>query len=90
MTSCSGDETLRSKQEFKSYCASVGVCISQYHADNGRYQESKFVDDIKLHAQTISFCGTNAHHQNGIVERHNRTLTDSARVMLLHAKRLWP
>ena len=49
-----------------------------------------FVDDIKLNAQTIPFCGVNAHHQNGIVERHDRTLNDSARVMLLHAQRLWP
>ena len=90
MTECSGKETLRAKQEFEAYAASNGVRISHYHADNGRFQESLFVDDIKLNAQTISFCAVNAHHQNGIVERHNRTLTESARTMLLHAERLWP
>ena len=90
MTECSGKETLRAKQEFEAYAASNGVRISHYHADNGRFQESLFVDDVKLNAQTISFCAVNAHHQNGIVERHNRTLTESARTMLLHAERLWP
>ncbi len=90
MTDCSGSETLRAKQEFESYAASVGVRISHYHADNGRFQESLFTDDLKLNAQTITFCGVNAHHQNGIVERHNGTLTESARVMLLHAQRFWP
>ena len=90
MTECSGNETLRAKQEFEAYAASNGIRISHYHADNGRFQESLFVDDIKLNAQSISFCAVNAHHQNGIVERHNRTLTESARTMLLHAERLWP
>ena len=90
MTSPSGEETLRAKQEFEAHAASLGVRISHYHADNGRFKENIFMDDVKLHAQTISFCGVNAHHQNGIVERHNRTLTDSARTMLLHAERMWP
>ena len=90
MTSCSGDETLRAKQEFEAYAASLGVRISHYHADNGRFQEQKFKDDLILNSQTISFCAVNAHHQNGIVERRNQTLTNTARTMLLHAARLWP
>ncbi len=68
MTECSGKETLQAKQEFEAYAASNRVTISHYHADNGRFQESLFVDDIKLNAQTISFCAVNVHHQNGIVE----------------------
>ena len=48
------------------------------------------MDNVKLNAQNITFCGVNAHHQNGIVERHNRTLTDSARTMLLQAEQMWP
>ena len=31
MTSCSGDETLRAKQEFEAYAASLGVRITHYH-----------------------------------------------------------
>jgi len=90
MTSTTGEETLRAKQEFEAHAASLGIRVAHYHADNGRFKEAIFMDDVKLNAQTISFCGVNAHHQNGIVERHNRTLTDNARTMLLHAERLWP
>ena len=90
MTECSGKETLRAKQEFEAFAASHGVRIAHYHADNGRFQESMFTDDVQLNAQTISFCGVNAHHQNGIVERHIRKITESSRTMLLHAERLWP
>jgi hypothetical protein len=39
--------------------------------------------------QTISFCGVNAHFQNGKVERRIRTLQDLARCQLLHAKIKW-
>ena len=50
MTSCSGDETLQAKQEFEAYAASLGVLISHYHADNGRFQEQKFKDDLILNS----------------------------------------
>ena len=33
-------------------------------------------------------CG--AHHQNGIVERRIRLITETARTLLLHAQRHWP
>jgi len=45
---------------------------------------------LRLNAQSITFCGINAHHQNGIVERQNQSITESARTMLLHAECLWP
>ena len=40
--------------------------------------------------QTISYCGVNAHFQNGIAERAIRDITDTTRTMLLHAKARWP
>ena len=40
--------------------------------------------------QTISYCGVGAYHQNGIVERKNRILTQGARTLLLHGIRMWP
>lgn len=32
----------------------------------------------------------NAHHQNGIAERHIRSITERARTMLIHAMIHWP
>jgi hypothetical protein len=40
----------------------------------------------KQQQQTISFCGVNAHFQNGIAEKIIRDIQEQARTMLLHAK----
>ena len=54
MTSPSGEETLRAKQEFEAHAASLGVRISHYHADNGRFKENIFMDDLKLNETKCS------------------------------------
>jgi hypothetical protein len=46
-----------------------GVRIRHYHADNGRFAEKIFMADVARKGQTISFCGVNAHFQNGKAER---------------------
>jgi hypothetical protein len=38
----------------------------------------------------MKFCGVNAHHQNGIAERHIRSVTETTRTMLIHAMISWP
>jgi hypothetical protein len=38
----------------------------------------------------LTFCGVNAHHQNGIAERHIRSITERAHSMLIHAMIAWP
>jgi hypothetical protein len=45
---------------------------------------------VKAARQTISFCGVNAHFQNGVAERRIRELSDGARTSLLHAQDRWP
>jgi hypothetical protein len=37
----------------------------------------------------MSFCGTNAHHQNGVAERAIHTISNMARSMILHASMHW-
>jgi hypothetical protein len=40
--------------------------------------------------QGLSFCGVNAHHQNGRAEQRIRHLTEAARTRILHAAHRWP
>jgi hypothetical protein len=88
--STSGEETLKAKIAFEGFAESHGVRVRHYHADNGRFADNLFKKDCERKQQTQSFCGVNAHWQNGIAERHIRTHQEMARTMLLHAKRRWP
>jgi hypothetical protein len=86
----SANDTIEAKEAFERFCNSHGVKIKHYHADNGRFAETAFMAHVAAKGQTISFCGVNAHFQNGKAERRIRTLQDLARTQLLHAIRKWP
>ena len=90
MTDQSGDQTLQCKHDFEHKCATRGVDIKHYHADNGRFAEKTFLDSIKKCMQRITFCGVGAHHQNGITENTIKQLTLVSRTILLHAQSHWP
>ena len=83
-------ETLKAKQAFEAFAHSYGVRIQHYHADNGRFADNAFRASLEQQHQTISFCGVNAHWQNGIAERRIRDLQEAATTMLLYAQRRWP
>ena len=83
--SLTAEETVKAKLAFEAYSSTIGVNILHYHADNGRFIDNLFIDNIKQNNQSISFCGVGAHHQNGRAEKRIRDLRDSARKMLLHA-----
>lgn len=86
----SAEETVEAKDAFERFAASHGVQVRHYHADNGRFADNKFRKAVSDNRQTISFCGVNAHFQNGVAERRIRELQDHARTMLIHARRRWP
>ena len=90
MTLLSSQETIEAKKTFEQFAADHCVCIKQYHADNGRFADNAFKQHCSQQHQTFSYCGVNAHFQNGIAERAIRDITDTARTMLLHAKARWP
>jgi hypothetical protein len=83
-------ETVEAKRAFKAYARSHGVSIKHYHADNGRFADNAFIDSVARSGQTISYCGVNAHFQNGVAEKRIRDLQEQARKQLLHAKSRWP
>jgi hypothetical protein len=84
------DETVEAKRAFEAYARSHGVTIKHYHADNGRFADNAFMQSVAESGQTISFCGVNAHFQNGIAKKRIRDLSEQARKQLLHAKARWP
>ena len=84
------DETIDAKESFERYARSHGVAVRHYHADNGRFADNKFREAVAKQGQSLTFCGVNAHFQNGVAERRIRELQDHARTMLIHANRRWP
>lgn len=90
MASLSTEETLAAKRAFERYAEEHGVAIKHYHCDNGRFADTGFKEACQQARQELTFCGVNAHFQNGVAERAIRDLQESARKQLLHAKQRWP
>ena len=59
--------------------------MKSYRADNGVFSSQDFEAEILKGAQTITFSGVGAQHQNGVAERAIRTVVERARTMLIHA-----
>lgn len=83
-------DTVRAKEMFEAKALEHGVKIEHYHADNGRFSDNAFRQHVHVSGQTITFCGVNAHWQNGIAEKAIRDIKNSARTQLLHAMDRWP
>jgi hypothetical protein len=90
MESLSSVETVEAKEAFERYAKHHGVEIMAYHAGNGRFADNLFKSHVETCRQKLTFCGVDAHHQNGIAERRIRDITESAQTMLLHAIHRWP
>lgn len=82
--------TIRTKDLYDNFAASCGNEVKLYRADNGRFSDNNFMHSIRDNKQSLELCAVGAHHQNGVSERAMRTIVESARIMLLHARRLWP
>ncbi len=89
-SSASSLETTQAKLAFERYANTFGIQITHYHADNGRFSDNDWRQDILLKGQRLTFSGVGAHHQNGRAEKRIRDLQDLARTSLLHANRRWP
>ena len=92
------EDAVTAKEAFESFCAQHGVTPKHYHCDNGIFTAQAWRDAVKRANQTMTFCGVNAHHQNGVAERRILDLSDKARAMLIDARHrnphvtdnLWP
>ena len=90
MTELNAASTTEAKHAFERLSKSHDVNIHHYHANNGLFDTKIFTASIQKSGQTLSFCGVNAHHQNGKAEKRIRDVTDGARTALLHAVHRWP
>jgi hypothetical protein len=63
------EETLLAKHAYERFLSSIGVTAKAYHADNGHFADKGFKDDCVMNNQSITFCGIEGHHQNGIAEQ---------------------
>ena len=84
------EETVEAKVAYERFLSRLGIKVQSYQADNGRFADAPFMQAIRQAGQTITFCGVNAHFQNGVAERKIRSLQDQARTMLIHAQHRWP
>ena len=55
------EETLEAKNTFEAHCRQHRVNVQHYHADNGRFADNLFVNDVASKGQTLTYCGVNAH-----------------------------
>ena len=53
MTNQFGKATLGYKYDFEHICATQGVKVKVYHADNGRFSARSFINDVKSCFQQI-------------------------------------
>ncbi len=68
--SLSSEDTIKAKASFEAFATTYRVKVSHYHADNGRFVDNAFRQDLERNNQTISFCAVNAHWQNGVAEKN--------------------
>lgn len=82
-------ETLLAKKAYEML-HQAGRVAKHFHADNGRFSDKGFHQDINDKKQTITFCDVGAHHQNSIIENCKKQLTLGTRTLLLHGMHHWP
>ncbi len=90
MTKLTSQETMDAKHAFENFAKQHGIRILHYHCNNGHFADNTFKNSCSAKGQPLTFCGVNAHFQNGIAEKAIRNLRKSARKQLLHAQQKWP
>ena len=90
MTDFTGEATANACRKFEVSSSEMGVTVRHYHCDNGQFADNKFLAHCKTNRISVSYCGVNAHHQNGLAECTIGILRDEARVALWHVVFRWP
>ena len=78
----SSEETVQAKKAFEAYASNHNVTILHYHADNGHFSDNTFISHCQQEDQSLTYCGVDAHHQNGVAKKWIPDLQDQARIVL--------
>ena len=70
MRSMSQEETLKAKRQFERELEKHNIKVNLCRADNGRFAEKVFRDEMQNCHQLITFCGAGDHHQNGSIGQY--------------------
>jgi hypothetical protein len=73
-TQLTAHETVKAKHAFEVHLKSHGVTLAKYRDNNGRFLDVAFKQDCMDKQQKLTFCGVNAHFQNGRAEKKPRDL----------------
>ena len=57
MRDLTSEATLEAKNAWEQLAGTRAVRIQRYRADNGRYSDPMFLQDMKDNTQQITFCG---------------------------------
>jgi hypothetical protein len=87
MQDLSSEESVKAKRAFEQLAAEHGVTIRHYHCNNGRFADNAFKQACQERNQQLTFCGVNAHFQNGIAERAIHDLFHDAHLKLRECMR---
>ena len=90
MSKITSEETIYAKKSCERYAAGFNVRLEHHHCDNGRFSDNSFIQNCEGMRQGITYCGVNAHFQNGHAEKAIRDIQTMARKMILRAKGQWP
>ena len=78
-------ENVMAKHTFERSAEQRGMKILHYHADNGQFMDTAFIQDCQVSRQSLLCCSINAHFQNGIAEHRIRDLQERTWTSMLYA-----
>ena len=71
-------EIIEPKNTFEAFCRQHGRKVNRYHCNNDHFAYNVFLNVVAKQKHTISFCGVNIHHHNGLIEKAICNLQEQA------------
>ena len=70
LTSKTTANLVAAKIAFLQFCNKNNISVQHFHANNGIFNAKSFCESVTTTRQAILYCSVNAHHQNGVAEKH--------------------